>query len=146
MIGHPLTVYGKGGQTRGFLNIVDTIQCVELTAANPPDAGEYRVFNQFTESFTVGELAEKVRHAAGEIGVPVQIDHVPNPRVELEEHYYNPVHTKLPSLGLEPTLLSETLIESVLHTIQRFKDRVILEGIDPSTQWRGAPIAGTIAR
>jgi UDP-sulfoquinovose synthase len=146
MIGHPLTVYGKGGQTRGFLNIVDTIQCVELTASNPPDAGEFRVFNQFTESFTIGELAEKVRHAAGEIGVPVQIDNVTNPRVELEEHYYNPVHTKLPSLGLEPTLLSETLIESVLHTIQRYKDRVIPEGIDPSTQWRGAPVAQPVAR
>jgi UDP-sulfoquinovose synthase len=146
MIGHPLTVYGKGGQTRGFLNIVDTIQCVELTASNPPDAGEFRVFNQFTESFTVGELAEKVRHAAGEIGVPVQVDHVANPRVELEEHYYNPVHTKLPSLGLEPTLLSETLIESVLHTIQRYKDRVIPEGIDPSTQWRGVPMAQPVAR
>jgi UDP-sulfoquinovose synthase len=146
MIGHPLTVYGKGGQTRGFLNIVDTIQCVELTASIPPDAGEFRVFNQFTESFTIGELAEKVRHAAGEIGVPVQIDNVTNPRVELEEHYYNPVHTKLPSLGLEPTLLSETLIESVLHTIQRYKDRVIPEGIDPSTQWRGAPVAQPVAR
>ncbi|MDX6551514.1 MAG: UDP-sulfoquinovose synthase [Gaiellales bacterium] len=146
MIGHPLTVYGKGGQTRGFLNIVDTIQCVELTSANPPDAGEYRVFNQFTESFTVGELAEKVRQAAGEIGVPVQIDNITNPRVELEEHYYNPVHTKLPSLGLEPALLSETLIESVLHTIQRYQDRVIAEGIDPSTQWRGTPVAQPVAR
>jgi UDP-sulfoquinovose synthase len=146
MIGHPLTVYGKGGQTRGFLNIVDTIQCVELTAGNPPDAGEFRVFNQFTESFTVGELAEKVRHAAGEIGVEVAVENVENPRVELEEHYYNPVHTKLPSLGLEPTLLSETLIESVLHTIQRYKDRVIPEGIDPSTHWRGRPVAQPAAR
>ena len=141
MIGHPLTVYGKGGQTRGFLNIVDTLQCVELTAANPADAGEFRVYNQFTESFTVAELAEKVRHAAGEVGVEVTIEHLPNPRVELEEHYYNPVHTKLPSLGLKPTLLSETLIESVLHTIERYKGRVIAEHIDPSTLWRGRPLA-----
>jgi UDP-sulfoquinovose synthase len=146
MIGHPLTVYGKGGQTRGFLNIVDTIQCVELTASNPPAAGEFRVFNQFTESFTVGELAEKVRHAAGEIGVEVQVENIANPRVELEEHYYNPVHTKLPSLGLEPTLLSETLIESVLDTVRRYRARVIPEGIDPSTQWRGAPLAQQVAR
>ena len=141
MIGHPLTVYGKGGQTRGFLNIVDTLQCVELTVANPADAGEMRVYNQFTESFSVAELAEKVRHAAGEVGVDVTVDTIPNPRVELEEHYYNPVHTKLPSLGLQPTLLSETLIESVLHTIERHKDRVIAEGIDPTTQWRGEPVA-----
>jgi UDP-sulfoquinovose synthase len=139
MIGHPLTVYGKGGQTRGTLNIVDTIQCVELTADNPADPGEFRVYNQFTESFTVAGLAEKVRHAGGEIGVEVTVENVANPRVELEEHYYNPVHTKLPSLGLNPTLLSETLIESVLHTIQRHKDRVIAEGIDPSTLWK-APL------
>jgi UDP-sulfoquinovose synthase len=141
MIGHPLTVYGKGGQTRGFLNIIDTLQCVELAAANPADSGEMRVYNQFTESFTVAELAEKVRHAAGELGVDVVVDHLTNPRVELEEHYYNPVHTKLISLGLEPTLLSETLIESVLHTIERHKDRVIPEGIDPTTQWRSEPVA-----
>ncbi len=139
MIGHPLTVYGKGGQTRGTLNIVDTIQCVELTADNPADPGEFRVYNQFTESFTVAGLAEKVRHAGGEIGVEVTVENVANPRVELEEHYYNPVHTKLPSLGLKPTLLSETLIESVLHTIQRHKHRVIAEGIDPSTLWK-APL------
>jgi UDP-sulfoquinovose synthase len=136
MIGHPLTVYGKGGQTRGFLNIVDTLQCVELTADNPADPGEFRVYNQFTESFTVKELAEKVRHAGSEIGVEVTVDNIPNPRVELEEHYYNPVHTKLPSLGLKPTLLSETLIESVLDTIERYKHRVIAEHIDPSTLWR----------
>jgi UDP-sulfoquinovose synthase len=141
MIGHPLSVYGTGGQTRGFLNIVDTIRCVELTVDNPADEGEMRVYNQFTESFTIGQLAEKVRHAAGEIGVTVQVDHITNPRVELEEHYYNPVHTKLPSLGLEPTLLSETLIESVLHTIQRYRDRVIMDGIDPTTLWRGTPLA-----
>src|SRR3954468_13669013 len=107
MIGHPLTVYGKGGQTRGFLNIVDTLQCVELTVANPADAGEMRVYNQFTESFNVSELAEKVRDAAAVLGVEVTVETIANPRVELEEHYYNPVHTKLPSLGLEPTLLSE---------------------------------------
>ena len=141
MIGHPLSVYGKGGQTRGFLNIVDTLKCVELTAENPAEVGEFRVFNQFTESFTVGELAEKVRHAGGELGVEVTVEHVPNPRVELEEHYYNPVHTKLPSLGLKPTLLSETLIESVLHGVERHKHRIIAEGIDPSTQWRQAPVA-----
>ncbi len=144
MIGHPLTVYGKGGQTRGFLNIVDTIQCVELTAANPPEPGEYRVFNQFTESFTVAELAEKVRHAGAEIGVAVRVDHIANPRVEMEEHYYNPVHTKLPSLGLDPTLLSETLIESVLHTIERYKHRVIAYGIDPTIQWRSAPVSTVV--
>jgi UDP-sulfoquinovose synthase len=140
VIGYPLTVYGKGGQTRGFLNIVDTLQCVELTAANPPSPGEYRVFNQFTETFNVGELAEKVRHAAGELGIEVQVDHVENPRVELEKHYYNPSHTKLLSLGLRPTLLSETLIESMLEVIRRHQDRVLEDVIAPVTQWRPAAL------
>jgi UDP-sulfoquinovose synthase len=141
VIGHPLTVYGKGGQTRGFLNIVDTLQCVELTAANPPGSGEYRVFNQFTETFDVGGLAEKVRHAASEVGIQAQLDHVSNPRLELEEHYYNPTHTKLLELGLQPTLLSETLIESMLETIRRHQDRVIADVIAPVTQWRQDPIS-----
>jgi UDP-sulfoquinovose synthase len=140
VIGHPLTVYGKGGQTRGFLNIVDTLQCVELTAANPPSAGEYRVFNQFTEVFNVAELAEKVRHAGTELGMEVQVDHVANPRVELEEHYYNPTHTKLLSLGLSPVLLSETLIESMLQVIARHRERVDVDVIAPVTQWRPTPL------
>ena len=142
VVGRPLTVYGAGGQTRGFLNIVDTLQCVELTANNPAGAGEYRVFNQFTETFTVAELAEKVKQAGAEVGITVTIDSLQNPRFELEEHYYNPVHTKLPSLGLEPTLLSENLIESTLGVIQRYRDRVISDVIAPSTQWRPAPPVG----
>jgi UDP-sulfoquinovose synthase len=140
VVGHPLTVYGKGGQTRGFLNILDTLQCVSLTAENPPAAGEYRVFNQFTEVFNVAELAEKVRHAGGEVGIDVQVDHVHNPRFELEEHYYNPAHTKLLELGLQPTLLSETLIESMLEVIKRHKDRVLTDVIDPVTLWRREPL------
>jgi UDP-sulfoquinovose synthase len=140
VIGHPLTVYGKGGQTRGFLNIVDTLQCVSLTAENPPAEGEYRVFNQFTEVFNVADLAEKVRHAGGELGIEVQVDHVTNPRLELEEHYYNPTHTKLLELGLQPTLLSETLIESMLEVIRRYRDRVLPDQIDPVTQWRPEPL------
>ena len=142
VVGRPLTVYGVGGQTRGFLNIVDTLQCVELTAENPAGAGEYRVFNQFTETFTVSELAEKVKHAGAELGIDVTIDKLQNPRFEAEEHYYNPVHTKLPSLGLQPTLLSENLIESTLGVIQRYRDRVISDVIAPSTQWRPAPPVG----
>ncbi len=137
VIGHPLTVYGKGGQTRGYLNIVDTIQCVELAVLNPPEPGEYRVFNQFTEQFSVMELAEHVRRAGAEVGIEVRVDHLDNPRVELEEHYYRASHTKLLDLGLRPHLLSETLIESMLATIQRYRDRVILDHIMPATRWRG---------
>jgi UDP-sulfoquinovose synthase len=143
VIGHPLTVYGKGGQTRGFLNIRDTLQCVELAVENPAEAGEYRVFNQFTEQFSVAELAELVQRSAGEVGIEVEIDHLENPRVELEEHYYNPVHTKLLDLGLKPTYLGEELVESMLHAIQRHRDRVIDSAIDPRTQWKpaGTPAA-----
>ena len=89
VIGHPLTVYGKGGQTRGFLNIRDTLQCVELAVTNPARRGEFRVFNQFTEQFTVMELAELAQRAAEQVGLEVAIENFPNPRVELEEHYYN---------------------------------------------------------
>jgi len=138
VIGHPLTVYGSGGQTRGFLNIRDTLQCVELAAENPAERGEFRVFNQFTEQFSVGELAALVKHAAEHLGYSVQVDHVDNPRVELEDHYYNATHTKLLDLGLEPTLLREELIESVIHAIERHKDRVIESSIDPHTRWNPA--------
>jgi UDP-sulfoquinovose synthase len=140
VIGYPLTVYGKGGQTRGFLNIVDTLRCIELTAANAPGRGEYRVFNQFTEVFNVADLAEKVRHAAGELGIEVQVDHIRNPRLELEEHYYNPTHTKLLELGLQPMLLSETLIESMLEVIRRYRERVMPDAIAPVTEWRPMPL------
>jgi UDP-sulfoquinovose synthase len=137
VIGHPLTVYGKGGQTRGYLNIVDTLQCVELAVRYAPEAGEYRVFNQFTEQFSVVQLAELVQKAGTEVGIDVRVDHLENPRVELEEHYYNPTHTKLLDLGLQPHLLSETLIESMFEAIDRYKDRVIPDHILPATRWRG---------
>ena len=115
-IDHPLTVYGKGGQTRGFLDIRDTLACVELALENPADSGEFRVFNQFTEQFTVLELAEMVADGARKMGWEPMIENVPNPRVELEEHYYNAKHTKLLDLGLQPHLLSETLIDSLLES------------------------------
>jgi UDP-sulfoquinovose synthase len=135
VIGHPLTVYGSGGQTRGFLNIRDTLQCVELAVANPAQAGEFRVFNQFTEQFSVLNLAQLVKHAGEHLGRTVEICHVENPRVEKEEHYYNAIHTKLLDLGLQPTLLGEELVESMIHTIERHKGRAIEGAIDPRTRW-----------
>jgi UDP-sulfoquinovose synthase len=136
VIGHPLTVYGAGGQTRGFLNIVDTLRCVELAATNPPPASEYRVFNQFTEDFTVLQLAELVARAGKEVGLNVSIEHVDNPRIESEQHYYRATNTRLLDLGLQPHFLSETLIESMFATIGRFRDGVIEEHIMPRTRWR----------
>jgi UDP-sulfoquinovose synthase len=136
VIGHPLTVYGKGGQTRGYLNIVDTLACVELAVLHPAERGEFRVFNQFTESFSIVELAELVQKAGAEWGLDVEIGSVPNPRVELEEHYYNAAHTKLLDLGLRPHLLSTELVESMFSVIERFTDRVIVDHILPRDRWR----------
>jgi UDP-sulfoquinovose synthase len=142
VIGHPLTVYGRGGQTRGYLNIVDTLQCVELAVANPAAPGEYRVFNQFTEQFSIVELAELVQRAGKEYGLEVEVRHLDNPRVEAEEHYYRAAHTKLLDLGLRPHLLSETLIESMFAAIERYRDRVIPDRIDPAIRWRPRPPTG----
>jgi UDP-sulfoquinovose synthase len=135
-IGNPLTVYGKGGQTRGFLDIRDTMRCVELAILNPADVGEFRVFNQFTEQFTVGELAERVASAARHIGWDVMIENVPNPRQELEEHYYNAKHTRLMDLGLEPHYLSETLIDGLLETVRSLRASVRKELLYPTHSWR----------
>jgi len=139
VMGIPLTVYGKGGQTRGYLNLVDTIQCVDLALSNPPARGEFRVFNQFTEQFSVVDLANIVQEAGAHHGIEVRVEHLDNPRVEMEEHYYNARHTKLLELGLEPHLLSETLVESMFDTIARYGDRVIDRHILPETRWR-APV------
>jgi UDP-sulfoquinovose synthase len=142
VIGHPLTVYGEGGQTRGFLNIRDTLQCVELAIANPPELGEYRVFNQFTEQFSVAELAALVRRSAAELGYEVEVRSFPNPRVELERHYYNATNTKLIDLGLEPHLLGEELVRSMLRIIERYRHRVIPRAIAPRTRWKPGELEG----
>jgi UDP-sulfoquinovose synthase len=135
-INHPLTVYGKGGQTRGFLDIRDTLRCVELATVHPADAGEYRVFNQFTEQFTVAELAVKVAEAARKLNWDPIIENVTNPRTEAEEHYYNAAHTKLIDLGLEPHLLSETLIDTLLHTVADHADAVNRRLLYPGHSWK----------
>ncbi len=137
-IGYPLTVYGRGGQTRGFLDIRDTVRCIELAIRNPPDAGEYRVFNQFTEQFSVGELAEKVCHAGEKLGLTVDVQHLPNPRVEREEHYYNATHSRLLDLGLQPHLLSDALLDSLLGIALAHRERVREETIFPHVNWRTA--------
>ncbi|KAL5720255.1 UDP-sulfoquinovose synthase [Ranunculus cassubicifolius] len=135
-VGHPLTVYGKGGQTRGYLDIRDTVQCIELAIANPAQQGEFRVFNQFTEQFSVNELATLVTKVGKKLGLDVATISVPNPRVEAEEHYYNAKHTKLIELGLKPHLLSDSLLDSLLNNAIKFKARVDTKQIMPSVSWR----------
>ena len=135
-IGVPLTVYGKGGQTRGFLDIRDTVRCIELVCLNPANRGEFRVFNQFTEQFSVLELAQMIKTVAGKMGLPVEIDHVPDPRVEAESHYYNAKHSKLTDLGLEPHLLSDSLVDSLINIALRYRDRIEPEMFAPQVDWR----------
>jgi UDP-sulfoquinovose synthase len=135
-VGHPLTVYGKGGQTRGFLDIRDTVRCVEIACLNPPNAGECRVFNQFTEQFSVLELAEMVQAAGRKLGMPVTIEHLTGPRVESEEHYYNAKHSKLVDLGLQPHYLSDSLLDSLMNIAIQYQDRIDTSLFLPQVQWR----------
>jgi UDP-sulfoquinovose synthase len=133
VLGVPLTVYGKGGQTRGMLNIEDTVECIRLASENRAEPGEFRVFNQFTESFSVLEMAETIKAAyPGD----VTIDHVENPRVESEEHYFKAAHTKLIDLGLQPHLLSDTLIDSMFAIAERYKGVVNPAAVQPTVKWR----------
>lgn len=125
--GYPLTVYGKGGQTRGYININDTLQCVEAAVLNPPDSGDMRVFNQITETFTVRELAVRVQAAGNRLGLNVKIEHVPNPRVEAEEHYYNPTYKALRELGVIPHPLDEEVLGKMLAVAQEFADNINTE-------------------
>lgn len=135
-VGHPLTVYGKGSQTRAFLDIRDTVRCIEIAVNNPANAGEFRVFNQFTEMFSVGDLAMTVKKAGNTLGLDVEINHLDNPRVEAEEHYFNAKNTSLLSLGLEPHYLSDSLIDSLLNFAMKYKERVDQKQILPKVQWR----------
>jgi len=135
-IGQPLTVYGKGGQTRGFLDIRDTVRCIELACLNPAARGECRVYNQFTEQFSVMDIAIKVRDAGKDLGMKVEIDHIPDPRVEAEQHYYNAKHSKLLDLGLQPHYLSESLLDSLMNIALKYRDRIDPTIILPQVNWR----------
>lgn len=135
VLGHPLTVYSPGGQTRGMIDIRDTVECIRLAAENPADRGEFRVFNQITESYSVGEIAKTI---ANNFDGQVEIEYVDNPRVEQGEHYYNVKHTGLVELGLQPHLLSNTLIESLFAVADKHKHRVDLGAMRPTVNWRKA--------
>jgi NAD dependent epimerase/dehydratase family. len=134
-IGHPLTVYGTGRQTRGFLDIRDTVRCMEIAIANPAEAGKFRVFNQFTETFSVLGLAEMVKKASKAMDLEVRINHLDNPRVELEEHYFNAKNTNLLELGLKPHYLSDSLLDSLLNFAIKYKKRVDKNHILPKVSW-----------
>lgn len=134
-VGMPLTVYGKGGQTRGFLNIRDTIACVALAVDNPAQKGEFRVFNQFTEQFSVNDLANMVKAAAGRAGRSVEITHLPNPRVEQEDHYYNAKHSALADLGLKPNLLTDAVLDQMFARVCANSEAVDSTVFQPRVRW-----------
>jgi UDP-sulfoquinovose synthase len=134
--GHMLTVHGAGGQTRGFLDLRDTVRCVELAALHPAEPGTMRVFNQFTEQFSVLDLAERVCRVAGTMGLNPRLEHIPNPRVEQEQHFYLAKHTRLLDLGLEPHLLDDATIGHLLDLALRYRDRINLDTIPARVRWR----------
>ena len=137
-VGMPLTVYGKGGQTRGFLDLRDTVRCIEIALLNPAGRGEFRVFNQFTEQFSVLQLAAMVQAAGRQLGLEVRVEHIPDPRVEAEEHYYNAKHSKLIELGLKPHLLSDSLLDSLMNIALLYRDRIDSSKMMPQVNWREA--------
>jgi UDP-sulfoquinovose synthase len=133
VLGHPLTVYGSGGQTRGLIDIRDTVECVRLACENPAAAGEFRVFNQMTESMSIEQIAKTVTECyPGQ----TEIEYLDNPRVEQDSHYYNVVHTGLVGLGLDPHRLGDTLISSLFATVERYRHRVDLAAMRPTVSWR----------
>jgi UDP-sulfoquinovose synthase len=140
VVGHPLTPYGKGHQKRGFLPLRDSMQCLTLALENPPDAGEYRVFNQFEEVYDITELALKVQKVGAELGIEVEVRNTENPRQESEEHYYNPDHQHLLDLGYQPTHDMEAELRIMLRDLVTYQDRIEAKRdvLIPEIRWDGA--------
>ncbi len=132
---YPMTVYGKGGQTRGYLNIIDTLNCVRLSLENPAQKGELRIFNQFTETFSVSQLADRVQQVARTLGLAAEIARVDNPRKEAEDHYYKPEHTGLLELGLDPHYLTDDVLAEMIEFALKHKDKIKPEQIYRKIRW-----------
>lgn len=134
--GYPLTVFGKGNQTRGFLNLRDTMQCVYLSAEQPAGHGQLRIFNQLTEAFSVNQLAEKIKDVGDRLGYNVRIDSIENPRVEQEDHYYNVKYTGLLELGLKPHYLTDEILESFFAITDQYKSRINKDAFYKGIKWK----------
>ena len=134
--GIPLTVYGKGNQVRGYLNLLDTLQCVELATDNPADQGELRILNQFTETFSVNALAEQVQRVGNQMDLNVEVKSIENPRKEAEDHYYNPAHSGLMELGLQPHYMTDDVVAAMLERIKKYEDRIDKNKILPRVRWK----------
>jgi len=133
--GYPLTVYGKGGQTRGYLNIKDTLQCVHKSEQSPANSGELRIFNQIMETFSANELAEKVHAVGCDLGYDVKINHIDNPRKEAEEHYYNPAYQGLIEIGVEPHYLTDEVISELMNLVAQYKQSIRTDVIFKGIKW-----------
>jgi len=135
IVGYPLTVYGSGGQTRGYLNIKDTLQCLEMSAASPAKQGELRIFNQIMETFSVNELAQLTKQVGDKLGFNVEIKPIENPRAEAEEHYYNPKYQGLVDLGVKPNYLTAETMESMFNIVNEFKHNIRKDVIFRGIKW-----------
>lgn len=134
--GVPLTVYGKGGQVRGYLNLRDTLQCVELAMSKPAEKGELRILNQFTETFSVNQLAEQVQRVGNQMDLNVAIKAIDNPRKENEDHYYNPAHSGLLELGLQPNYMTDDVVAGMLEKILPYREQIDTQKILPRVRWK----------
>ena len=135
VVGTPLTVYGSGSQTRGYINVVDTIKCIKLTLENKPKNGELAIYNQFTEQFTVNELANLVKKSLARIDIFAKIKKVSNPRIEKEKHYYNAKHSNIKKLGLKPLKLDKNIIIDIAEYVNRYKKNINTKIIQPRVNW-----------
>lgn len=133
--GYPLTVYGKGGQTRGYLNINDTLQCINISESKPADKGELRIFNQIMETFSANDIAEMVCRVGKDRGHDVKINHISNPRIEKEEHYYNPTYQGLQRQGVVPHYLTEEVMNGIFQIVEKYKNNIREEVIFKGVKW-----------
>ena len=133
--GVPLTVYGKGGQVRGYLNLRDTLQCVELALNNPAGERELKIYNQLTETFSVNQLAENIQKAGKSLDIDVEVKSIPNPRREPEEHYYNPSCTGLLDLGLKPHYMTTEVLADMMKIALKYSGNIDNSKIFPRVKW-----------
>ena len=136
IIGKDLTVYGNGTQTRGYLNIIDTLNCVNIATNNPASTGEFRVFNQYTEVLSINDIAKNIISAASQIGIKSKIKNLENPRTEQEDHYYKPNNESLIKLGLKPIKIGDNVLPNMMKKALQYKDRILEQTILPTIKWK----------
>lgn len=137
VIGHPLTLFGAGGQKRGFLPLLDSVTCLRLAVEHPPAPGQCRVFNQFENAYSISELAQMVQEVAQSIGLTVNIRHYENPRAEMEDHYYNPDRKHLLDLGYQPTRDIKAVMKQMMFDLLNYRERIAThaEVLIPDIRW-----------